>query len=137
MASAMSADPGDGPDSSVPELFRQKYVIRLSHRGRVVRILVALLLTVPGWLPIPYIGWAHGVIFFGPAAALLAIAAMERKSLRVVLLWSIPTAAGTALSLFSLAVYSTQGSSGDLILRIIGIAIVTTLFVALLGVITA
>jgi hypothetical protein len=129
----MSADPGDGRDSSDPELFRQKYVIRLSHRGRVVRILVALLLTVPGWVPIPYIGWAHGIMFFGPAAALLAVAAMERKTRRMVLLWSIPTAAGTALSLFSFAVSSTQGSSGELLLQFVSIAFATTFFAALVG----
>jgi hypothetical protein len=130
----MNADPGDGPDSSDPDLFRQKYLTRLSHRGRVVRILVALFLTIPGWVPIPYIGLAPGIMFFGPAAALLAVAAMERKTRRIVLLWSIPTAAGTALSLFSLAVVSMRGrSSSDLILQFVGIAIVTTLFAALLG----
>ena len=66
----MSREPGEGPDSSDPELFRKKYFHQLTHRGRMVRILVALLLTVPGLVPVPYIGWGFGLVLLAPAAVL-------------------------------------------------------------------
>ena len=98
-----------------------------------MRLLVALLLTAPGLVPIPYIGWAPGLVFLGPATALLVIAATDRQSRRIVLLWSIPTGIGIALCLFSLVVYRSLGSGDHLILQIFGVAAVTTLLATLLG----
>jgi hypothetical protein len=129
----MSTERGEAPDSHDPDLFQEKYLHRLSHRGRMVRLLSALLLTALALVPVPYIGWGGGVVLLGPASVLLAVAARDRKSCRMVLLWSIPTAVGMVLSLFSLAGYSSRGVSTDVFFGVIGIALLTTLIAALLG----
>jgi hypothetical protein len=130
----MSTDPRDEPDRSDPELFEEHFVARMSHRGRAVRVVVAFLVTLPGFVPVAYIGWGYGLVFGGPAAMLLLYAGMERQKRRVVLLWSIPTIVVLGLGLFSVVASSLQfGFHWDFYLPLFGVTVLTTLVAAWLG----
>jgi hypothetical protein len=111
-----------------------RFLFRLSHRGRVIRVGLALVLTAAGMVPVPYIGWGYGLVLCGPAAALMFHAGLERKTRRVVCFWAIPTIVGVALGLFSVAAYALGGGvSRVLSLQVLGLACLTTLAAAVLG----
>ena len=117
-----------------PKLFHDRLLLRMSHRGRVIRVVLALVLTAGGMVPVPYIGWGYGLVLCGPAAALLFYAGLERQTRRVVFFWSVPTIVGLVLALFSLAAYALgSGVSLVLIPQLLGLAGLTTLVAAVLG----
>ena len=129
----MSAEPVDDSEPSSPQALPRRFVVQLSHRGRVVRVLIAIVLSVLGLIPVPYIGWGYGLVVSAPAAVLLFLAGKDRQQRRIVLLWSIPTVLGLGLGLWSVAVYALQGASADVIPMILGATIVTSLMAAVLG----
>jgi hypothetical protein len=81
---------------------RPKWLAELGHRGRVARTLIALVLTALGLLlPMPYVGYAYGLIVFAPAAVLLAFALGDAPHRRVLWLLGVPTGLGLVLSVSS------------------------------------
>lgn len=125
MPPALSSEPD--PDDS--DAFRTRFFASIDHRGRTVRVLVAMALTIPGFFPIPYIGWIYGTVFFAPAAVLLAFAALDRQSRRGVLFCAVPTMLGLALSLLSFVVVPWS-SVAEHIMMALGISVVTTMLAA-------
>jgi hypothetical protein len=120
-------------DFDDPDAVRRNYFVQLSHRGRATRVLVALFLTLPGFVPIPYYGWLCGLPLFGPAAMLLIHAGGDRRSRRGVVYCSVPTVIGLALALLSLIVTSKYLWENGAIPIIFGITFLTTLLAAFFG----
>jgi hypothetical protein len=106
------------------EVFRTRYLYQVGHAGRVVRVLLAWLLSSIGLL---YAAWGLGLIFLGPAAVLLAFAGAGAKSRRLVVLFSLPTAIGICLAIYSL-VRTPRGLPVT-----IAVTVVTTLVAVLVG----
>jgi hypothetical protein len=124
----MQGDDGQRDDDESREadsaIVQTGYLHQLGHAGRVVRVLLAWLLSAIGLL---YSGWGVGLIALGPAAVLLAFAAGDPKSRGVVLLCSLPTAIGICLAIDSLVrVPSTLPVA-------LAASVVATLITALLG----
>ncbi len=115
----------DGEDpSEASDVTARGYLHEIGHSGRVVRVLVALLLSAVGLV---YSGWGLGLIFLGPAAVLLAFAGANTNSRRVVVLFSLPTAIGLCLAIGALV----QMHRGRFV--ILGVAVASTLLAALVG----
>jgi hypothetical protein len=111
------------PDDADADATRRAWLAAPTHRGRVVRTLLALALTAAGLLlPVPYVGYAYGLTVFAPAAVLLGFA----------LDWlGLPTALGLALSLLSFVVAASRYTG--LMAPVAGWTLVTTLVALLLG----
>ena len=122
------------PDPDDLDAFRTRFFAPIDHRGRTVRVLVAMALTVPGFLPIPYAGLTCGIVLFAPAAVLLVFAGLDRRSRRGVVLCAVPTMLGLALSLYSVVILLGRSSSSvKLVMMALGTSVVTTLLAALVG----
>ena len=129
---AMTA-PGEHPDPPAGEPLPPRFLKRMSHRGRMVRVFVALALTAFGLaVPAPYIGWGWGTVVFGPAAVLLAFAGLDREGRRGVLLCAVPTVIGLLLAIVSAVRYAVHIGVGPLLEFVLWTA-GTTLLAALLG----
>lgn len=115
------------------ESFRRNYFVQMSHRGRAVRVLVALFLSLVGLLPMGFYGWVLGLPLFGPAAALMVFAGLDRHSRRGVIYCAVPTIFGLGLALMS-----AVGTAPDLwrsgaLPIILGLTLATTTLAAFVG----
>jgi len=121
----------DEPPESADEA---RFLVRMSHRGRMVRVLVALALTVFGLIfPAPYIGWGWWMVLFAPAAVLLLFAGMEREGRRVVLVCALPTLAALILAAWSLVSFATRIGGAGILVEIGAWSLVASLAAGLLG----
>jgi len=127
----MDSGSRDDPESD-EALFQSRCLTTMSHQGRMARLLVGLLLSVLGLLwVVPYTGWAHSLILFGPAAVLVVFAGLERRTRRIVLLWSLPTLLGLGLGTLSIVHVALRFPSA--LPSILGFTLATTLFAAIAG----
>lgn len=126
----MSAPNDDDPDLDASDAFWRR---QISDRGRTIRVLVALFLTLPGLVPIPYLGWASALPLLGPAVVLLAYAGQERGKRRGVLYCAAPTMLGVGLALFSVVASPPYLWSSGWLPIVFAITLVTTLLAAFFG----
>jgi hypothetical protein len=126
--------PDEPSDSSSAGTLGPEFLADLSHPRRIVRVFVALALTLIGLLwPAPYIGWAWCSMWFAPAAVLLAFAGMQRQSRRVVMICALPTAIGLVLAVLSAFQVAARTGGAATVAGIVIASLVTSLLAALLG----
>ncbi len=101
---------------------------RFDHRGRVVRILVAVMLSSAGWLwSVPYAGWAMGLVLHSPAAVLFGLVARDSDRPRFAAWSAFPSVLGMLASVWSLA------QVPSMLLWVLPLTLLTTLLALLLG----
>ena len=119
-------DDNMGNEEDVP--FDPQVLGRLDHRGRVVRILIAVLLSSAGWLwTVPYAGWAMGLILHSPAAVLFGLVARESNRPRVAAWYCLPSVLGMGASACSLS------QVASMVPGVLALTFLTTLLALLLG----
>ena len=101
--------------------------------GRHVRVVVALYLSLVGLIPVPYYGWVLGLPLFGPAAVLVAFAALDRQTRRKVLYSALPTILGLALALLSAAATARYLWPNGALPSLFGLTLVTSALAAFCG----
>ena len=112
--------------------FRPSIFDELTHCGRVARVLIAVTLTVVGFmLPLPYVGLAFSGILFAPAAVLLFYALRGQRRRRMLYVLGAPTALGLVLSGLSCEFISRRSS--NTIDVVVAWAFATTAIAALFG----
>jgi hypothetical protein len=105
----------------------------MSHRGRAVRVLVALFLSLVGLLPMGFYGWVLGLPLFGPAAVLMVFAGLDRHSRRGVIYCAVPTVLGLGLALMSVVGTAPDLWRSGALPIILGLTLATTTLAAFVG----